>query len=480
MNRSDMKFNIKSLVLQRMPKVGQQFRRSLATNMSDLNHDNLVKISPLLAEHRKENEGPIEEIDPTAVVGLMGNFAAILSEGVPVDRQSYSGESWNEEVASFVLEVECQRVTTPFKTTHYIVGYTDRPIPADGSPFDLETVFVINSIHDYQNLEPSLAYPAGESYPSGAFQMLSDPAYCGGLKGPFKHRLRPYEVITAISRRHLSQGMGVAGETIVDLRDIQTGHPEFASYADNDPTIWAQRLLEGHVQMIQAEKNEPPSFQRCESQRLENLARNVSGRGVYQHPFTYSLSRLTGGMVPTTFTLKELVCLDATAQDKVTVTSAWMPENVVKYDSFKECTFNNVVGSYIANSIPAIMAKHGVRIAEFSARSFSAPTMPTITSVDTIGRQLYKEEMKAFIREVRARVFDVLSNQKGLSYWFGGRFDLFGNSVFSLEINRVDVLHFISPTYANAAFSPQVTDDRNLLDRTATDFLDLFHDYQCR
>jgi hypothetical protein len=457
---------VKRFTLQPMPPSEQQYRRSLTVQLRGEDTDNLLLASKVLAEHH-ENKSFGEAIPLDTIVPSLHHFASLTPKGAAVGMWAGKLQSWGEEMMSFVLEVEAHYVHGRSVTTHVIAGYTtNKPVfKEDGTPEDF-LEFRINSVHDYRT--SSAETPAGlHSHTNfyNAAQVLSDIDYAGLTTKHALHNLRPEEVIMTMDR--LSMPELLSGGVVTDLRTMQSHMPKFAAYQHNDPTLWAERLLEINVRT---------KF--CQKQGLLNsespydihahMASEARAVSPMNHIFFHTLSRMTGSGYSAIFSLKDLKMIDPTCMEKFSVLPNPEVRKLYNRKSFEGDDQNTFSCSYIANSVPAIMSKHNVRVAEFGARNFFNPAKLWSTDVEPIFGELTPDQITDFLNEVRTRVFDVISYNNARSYMFGGTFDLFGISAFGMEMDREGTMGFASPTFANNLFSPQITADMEEQNRIAT------------
>ena len=120
-------FSIKHLTLIPMAKVGQQHRRSLTTHVTGTNSKDIEKAVKLL-EKRLHQPLELRETSTEKVAALLNYFASIQLEATPVKIPLVSGKSWDDEITSFVLEVECVHANIPVDAKYYVAGYLDRPL----------------------------------------------------------------------------------------------------------------------------------------------------------------------------------------------------------------------------------------------------------------------------------------------------------------------------------------------------------------
>ena len=441
---------IKSIDFMPMSGHGQQYRRPLVTNLTEETQNNLTIASGRINYRRQHTPEP----HPASLTApYLHNFVMPQVEGVPVDFPSVDGKGWGGEVASFIIEAEIQLHGGIEPHKYYIAGYTDRPVPRNGDPIDPSILLTINSVFEYRKVQQMT--PAGMDQKEilvNAAQVLFD-AQHRGVDEPCLRRQRPYEIAVAATR-WTDPLLNRPGFTAVDTRDILTNSPVFSTYANNDPTIWTEALLTSNIEALTHQRLMGDVEQRHGYDYRITVARFSRDPEVWQSPFVRALSAVKDGMLSAQFTLNDLSLIDTTAMRKIHVLLAQKPSDDVFYSSFEGLDADTQAANYIANSVPAILAKYGIRVMDFGARNFFNPAQLTATGVAGVNDFIDLKVVDECLAEIRLRVFDVISERNKRSYMFAGRFDLFGSSQFDLEFDKQGGRHYASPTFANALFSP--------------------------
>lgn len=460
---------VKRLILQAMPSMGAQYRRTLTSQLRGQDTDNLLEAGNILdAQHASGSFA--ERNHANWIAPLLTDLAQLKVEAKPVKIPAIYGSSMEVNLSSFIMELEFTHQPTTMTSTFIVAGYLSDPLPDEGEKIDANTTLTINSIFEYRTTRGGPEGDQSYTHQVNAAQVLYDPCYAG-LDHPTLHRMSPEDVVSNIGTQEL---MGLASpQAVTDLRTMLTNYPVFVNYTDNDPTIWAERLLDANVRARREE-----TLVDFGNKRLDHLAqmgaflRNYSAT---HNPFLRAIALINDGRPAASFTIRDLLTIDTDCTKSLEILPAPEVDSKKKRVSLDDTSTNTVAGHYILNSVPAIMAKHGIRIAEFGARNFHNPARLWPSKIEGIHGEVDADAVTKFLEEVRIRVMDVISFNNTRSYHFGGCFDLFGLSGFAIELDREGTLNFLSPTFANTLFSPQLSDDRKDLDHNGQTFDEVFN-----
>lgn len=460
---------LKSLTLQQMPHVGPQFRRALNAEFSESQSDKLC-VAASAMKHNVTTAAETEVVDTAMIAPLLAGFTQINTKAEKVNMPASYDPDSGIGLTSFVLVVEYYYPTSRNPSVYYIAGYSDSPCPAEGAPINPHMDFTINSIHEFRETPVYTEHGHRLEYKlTSSLQVLQDNDYAGFGSQP-QHRLCARDIVSNVSALEL---MRLSPMEVFDMRTVQTQHPYLANYADNDPTNWAQRMLEANAIVINGDFLNPMEVL-SHQEHLHQLMSALDDRHAQRNPFISALSLSNDGMLRGRFDLRDLMYIDPGCFENIIVLSPPQVETNRRRNSLEESTANTIAAHYITNSVPALMAKYGIRVAEFGARNFHNPARLWPTKIQGIHGEVSDETLDKFLDEVRMRVFDVISYSNTRSYSFGGCFDLFGVSGFGIEIDREGTMGFLIPTFANSLFSPQLTSEQQHLNHIGQVFEQVF------
>jgi len=448
---------IVSLDFYRVGKFDQQHRRSF--NLRDDVLEDIVKASQVLAQDRYA--------DPELVVPLFGERIKISPLVEPVQLPTSAGNSWNDEVASFVMQLENTRLSGEVMKV-YVAGYTDR-LPEENGLLDLDMRFTINSVF---YIKENLGVAGGPPhYRVIAHQVLHDPYVT--VFSPDKHtvRMRPSEVASSMGVLTL-KSQGYDGE-VYDTRSGNNYYPAFGAYATIDPSIWFQTMLDGWIQTQHHLSSESFSSHHGVDDVLHMLQRELSNGVVHQDAFMRQLAQVTNGRRSANFTLDELMKI-GTVDWKIHEVDNLLQNGDVN-QSIDHHHPDAVAADHVIQSVPAIMAKYGIRKLAFHANNLTGDTaMSDITFTPMASGQYAGDEVSTFAHGLRVRVFDVISKNNMEPYVFSGEFDLFAASHMSLDMGNRGTRVYRSPTFANAVFTPLIASSQKRLEEAGQVMLNLF------
>lgn len=450
-------YNVKDFFVTPMGKLGQQYRRTIST---DLGVEKAIvaldKVPEVVKNFQESFNG--SDIDESKMTEFFSHLVSINTKAEPVAIYTTNGEEWSGEVSSFVLTLEHNPLPlhgTRFpKRVYYIGGY------CLGDPTSLEAEFTINSVHSYvlsgiPNNERDIPPYRNEV----SVQLVNNPKHCNPFDSAIQHLLRPSEVFSNIDAKETLRFFA-GQQDIVDLRIFLTKHLQLIDYTTNDPLAWGEKLLKSHVKVLTQMQPTAGGID-IMGDYNENVlkSQSVAAPLLGELPFLRILSHMSGKNMDRSFTLNELRIFSKDVI-KEPVIKYIEKTTDVSYDSLGGDDITSFTGSYIDNSVPALMAKHSVRSVVFPAGGDKAD----FPHIEGIHQKLSPAEEMDFLADVRCRVNDLLTKQTQLLVGFSGEFNLFGNSKFSLEIAGQEKRQYCSPTFINASFSPQVTSNTKALD----------------
>jgi len=456
---NNVQFKINSIEFMAGGKHQQQFLRTFVTN---INSDTLPKFQLLnqaIAEHSKHSP---EETPSSITIPYIEGLIHVSSIGNPVKLPTATGESWDMDVACFVAEIEgmIAGAKRPFK--YYVSGYTDRPWEnKEGALFDPETILTINSIFEVR----SYLTPNGTEKLIKGYQVLANPDYVGVDK-PNMQRTRPMDVFARMSSV-TDPMLNVAGVTTVDLRTTHVATPVFSDYEYVDMSSWLQTIVSTDVSATIQMESAGEVKNRHSMHYIETLRRFVMDRPVTQNPVMRALAMIKNGVAINNIKLDDLRVMDPNALNvcHINVTPQSNPD--VQYESWGGSDAATVAASAIAHSVPAIMAKYGIRVVDFNGSNIYGQTGVNVIGTAGVDDFVKEEDIKAFEEEIENRVFSMLTHRNAINLTLVGRFDLFGNSQFTMEWDCEDARHYLVPTFANSLFPPVIAPDLSYLDHMA-------------
>lgn len=388
------------------------------------------------------------------------NVLGLSFDSTPVVLMTPNGQGWEGNLTCFVIEMEVESMGMS-KHRVVVTGYTDSPMPKDGVSFDPKMVMTINAIHTGRVVNNLISEHEvkEKTVLHSTHQVLSNAAYMG--RDDLSVKMRPQEIFSSID-------INVPGlydnVQVVDLRARYTNMPVFSNYANNVPSFWLEFVMSGYIiGKQQAEEFNTPN-RKCEL--ASRISAEVSGM---RDPFMHAIAHVTEGYgASASFTLEDLKKIDPEGFPCIPV--HWKhPTEGSSFASWDMGDMVTLAAATIAQSIPAIMAKHGVRSIDFSSNNNDPVTLRVFTIHGAAGifEFVDDETMVALVDDIHRRVIDVFSHNDAINYTLKGSFDLYGSSMFTLNLNFQGEMSYASPTFANALFTPVLAKEAKILDELA-------------
>jgi hypothetical protein len=458
------KITIKSVEFSPMGKYSQQYLRSY--NMVLDSHNAM----PLEEAYQKINDEYLNDIGVGKIRGgsalsmdlakETSNVLGLSCDLTPVALVTPNGQGWEGNLTCFVIEMEVESMGMS-KRRVVVTGYTDSPMPKDGVSFDPKMVMTINAIHTGREIQ--FMTPTGMEKKTtlhSTHQVLSNAAYTG--MDDLSVKMRPQEIFGTIDKNDLP---GLYGNVqTIDLRARYTNMPVLSNYANNVPSFWLEFVMSGYIiGKQQADEFNTPS-RKCEL--ASRISAEASGM---RDPFMYAIAHVTEGYgASASFTLEDLKKIDPEGFPCIPV--HWKhPTEGSSFASWDMGDMVTLAAATIAQSIPAIMAKHGVRSIDFTSNNNDPVTLRVFTIHGAAGifEFVDDETMVALVDDIHRRVIDVFSHNDAINYTLKGSFDLYGSSMFTLNLNFQGEMSYASPTFANALFTPVLAKEAKILDELA-------------
>lgn len=462
--RNGAQIKINSIDFMPAGKHQQQYLRTFVTNINGGNVAKIGLLDKAILDYAQESSG---ETPSEVTVPYIHDLVFQSSRGTPVALPV--ANSWDAEMASFIMEVECGMMGGMVPMKYYIAGYTDRPLERNDDAFiNPDIKLIINSIFEVRYYTT----PAGKESLTRGVQVLRNYEYNSADKEQ-KHRIRPSDIFAHMSAIKDPYLLANDITTFTDLRTIHSANPVYSDYTNADASLWLQHIVAANTFVYKQLQVLNKVVSRHSMDYIHAVYATLNDGHPGRNPITRAISK-SEGAVTNIVKLGDLAYLDPEANNKCHVLHTPQMEEGVNYASWEGGDINTVRASMIAHGIPAIMAKYGIRLVEFEVANIYGQDEVKVIAAAGIDDFVKEEEMVAFEKEAKSRVFDLITQRNTTSITLTGRFDLFGNSKFTVSFDGEEDLNYFSPTFANSIFSPLIALDNNYLDHTTRQFDEAF------
>ena len=455
---------VRRIVLQQTGTYGQQYRRPLECHLTaDIQHGLMRQF----------------ESDRTiSATGVAQVAAGLLTPKAAPESTVNIAHGWATPRMRFALELV---TSTHLGENHieYVSGYTSENAVSAGGFIDPNMVFYVNSAT--QNRVSQVHVPgAGGAVPAqmqayiDSSLFLADSLYGGFATPQITYAMRPEDMIDKI--KHADFSKFVAGGMMEDGRNIVTSQGILSKRTNTDPVTYVTEMLGKYAIMAAGQDV-------SDMEGLANVKNAVRSRYVAQDPFVQYIKQLPECSIGNCFTLGQLAQLDPQIMQKVKVADATyagvagMHATGVTAD-WGSSSGEAVAATWLADSLPAYMAKLGI-----SKVSFVATNNTLDGSIETRVanvRSLYGNidmtpYILAFQAHLSAELLFSMTYGNSISFSFQVDCDLFGETWITVRWNSATDITFVRPQFADAMFTPIVTTNQQLVVNNANDFQTLYN-----
>lgn len=449
---------ITRFIVQETGTYNQMFRRPYETNLN-----------PMAKNRIMEAVDRANKIVPTALIGVAQEF---IQPSATPEAPILIPNGWNEPRFRFFMEVQTTDRTGHMVTKEYVMGYSDHLGVSYGNMLDPAMQFIVNGVNTMR--ETIQQTPLGtQSHHTliDASHILVNNQYSGINSQNQMYGLRPEDVYDQIDHRQFKEAMNQES-IMMDGRSKITGTATKSKRANSIAPVYMARMLDSYLQTARNQGEDGINV------LLETARQTVATDTISEDPFMSlirSRSGMTGG---NSFTLKDLVDIDANVMNVLHFEPLSHTERATLHQAGQTNFWDgsNNYTSFVAalsQALPGYMLNFGVNKIHLTSTNDSYGSIMETKIGDMKSMQVLRDmsrEGAAFAFRLESEVLKALTYGSNVCYHLEVMADLFGDMRIWLSLNHAPAQEFVLPCYADALFAPVTTTDFQRLDNAAGDF----------
>jgi len=417
-------------------------------------------------------------VDPAVISGVMSGalFPSVAPEvdANGVASQIHIANGWQEPRFRFIMEVEIDDGIV--KKTELVQGASTHLDFSRQSGFiapDLE--FKINSVATLKHMRYNT--PTGQVQGVavvGANHMLSNTYYSGmdqsGFRSDNLYHMRPTDIYSLMQHNHVEEHIEI------NTTGLMTDTPELAARANNVPSVYASRVLDGmrKAQIVDSVQLGTDMGNRTQVQVGDNqysiAKRYVQEQVATEVTFLTALAQLHGMGAADRFSLNELRRIDPNV-DNVTLHTMIAPAarqelpNVGNSEYWHGQDGTTHVAAILGSVVPSLMVECGITMLGFTATNRTVNgeiiVTPTAAPVGFVQGVDVSRPFDAFRINLITRCLQAISMNGLRDFQINVVANLMGSSSFSIALDGNHyATPYVQPTFTDALMSPIVTQNR--------------------
>lgn len=376
---------------------------------------------------------------------------------------------WNTQRLRFLLETESQ--IGSMTICSFIQGFSEYHDPTMSGLIDPNMVFYVNSITNVKKyLDPVTGMLTCSPYTN--YNVISDVNGENSLDSLERNPsvvTRPYDVMSDIvinSRYGVSNGM--MNNVVSDINRIKPTSFIASRKANNNPLSYLSKSI---TSMIASSSDMSSDIGYDQSDVVERAALIAGEPKMETCGLLTALSRLTGELSVTSFTLAQLTILDpgleSSGKVKLINNSLTVPTFQTFLDSNDTAsaiqpTDLNLKATLISNIVPSIMLDNLLTDIGFSISNTSGEPILLITNANSFIEGIdITNYVESFKFKFLTTVFPILSNQNLSSIELHVTCDILGDINIGLNLDNSGLYVFRFPTFADSLYTPVISDNNN-------------------
>lgn len=390
---------------------------------------------------------------------------------------------WGTERFSFELTVMVR--TTVGEMEERLIGWSERRDQTFNGLVDPDMYFVVNSVTRRRVATVTNGSGTFNNFVTqDAAQIFFEPQFDNQYNTETTPKLiRPYDIYGRLAVDNLDPsaswvkefGMGGAGGpgTMLDTRGSLTGAPMTSRRSNSLNGNYLQRTVDAYSGANLAQQSGASDHSYADFGQVFSTARKDPG--IREIPVSESdfLQRLCGmrmgGVVQPMFTLKELYQLDPvlaqSSDQRMSINDQSLITNNFSASNWNDTTEEAIAAAYLAQSIPAILSRvgaFGVSV-YLQNENVSDPTVRIMGHTEMMLHMVPVVE-KAIETELMPTL--TVFNTRFISMTYSAA-SIYQNATISISINGKPKEIFDVPQFADARFSPIISNEMGAKNMTS-------------
>lgn len=349
----------------------------------------------------------------------------------------------------------------------YIQGYTNF-VGAGDNGFDREMEFYVNSVVTVRNTQ--------ERTPLGlqVFSNVTDNSHIlvdnnwEGIYNTTEQRMRPEDIITAMSRAHLNVTPG-------SLLDGRSAHSNVAVKSSRTNTMaphFMAKVLEANRQARESDE-----FGQGEQQILNQARGYASDPNVGKDPFLSAISHIRGDALGNRFTWTDIQRLDPNISNVTTVLRMGVAEKAEAHwagqtEYWHIANDNTQAATILGHNVSGLMFEEKLVELAFKCTNniqgggaLFTPLAGLALSEEHIGTYVEK-----FAQRFRKEVWDDLTHNNQVSCNVEVQMNLYADSIVAVSFNNEPLTPYAIPSFTDALNVSILTGNPEVPAKIAEDF----------
>lgn len=467
------KFRVRQLVMIETGVYDTQYRRPYET-----------VVTPAIEQLVHDRIDPKQSVQASSLAGIANRF---IVPSATFEKEVSIANGWGARRLRFMMLLD-HVGAAGVEITQVITGYSEHFDPSIMGSMDIDLHFYINSTMALRRVTARTAIGNRDYYNvADSAHVIVDNCFEGIHQPTKEYRMRPADVYSTMTRINL----GESNNDMNDTRTQITGMPQKSWRANANTTAYAASLFDNYKTALMLD-----AFGQSSDQLLSNARASSAEQSVAQDPFMSAMNKIRGTVQGNSFTLRDLLRLDANAMaDDVAVMTVQGQASAMNPYGQQAQYFGNAsqtvnwqgsnqytqTATILAHSIPAIMVDSAIANMTLHCRNRNEFRMPEIVisqMLDFPAMAGTAIDMSQFVEKFKWRVvhevLNDLSYNNEVDYEFNLKLDLLGESILEVSMSGGPFETFVLPSFCDALLVPVITNNDQRALTLASDFDSLF------
>lgn len=437
---------IRSIRMMETPAYDHQFSRPYEANV---NIDALNSFSERL-------KGSTQVV-PSTFAGIGEN---ILVPSAAPEAGIIILNGWDTKRLRFIMQVEVPRsIGEP--SIEVVLGYTDYNGSTAQGAIDPNMRFVINSVFEYRSHRERTPMGTETRYQmSDRSHLIADHNWTGIFSENKNTYIRPMDVFTAMSRENILSGVDAAN--VFDASTAVMGNAEKSGRGNNIATNYVSSIVGGYLNA-----REGAEFGQSQETVMENARQRLMENSVIDDHFISAMSRITQQAGTSTFTWRDLLRLDPSADNVAEIiymSSAALSKVIPVGGSSDWGHAGRItqVATMLAHSVAGLMMEVGVTNLSFTStnETMGCRLETYINGLPSMDKIDMSHQAGAFVSRFNSEVMPDVTFRNQVACTMQVECDLFSETRVWLAYAGEPMEMFVVPSFADALLSPIVTNNQ--------------------